>query len=302
MNPTRRNTLGKYGVPSYIAPFMKYMLYRILLTAAVLIVFQGCNGNGTDPEEDSILSDPQSLFDDRDNTFYVSVTVTLTTASGPDTVWAEMYLESGTLADRLGTDTLMTAVGLSDSGQHGDILPADDIYAREFDTPLPVGTDGSVRFEYHALVAGDTSSITDILPLENLRPVILSVTASDTLSLPPPPQGNLIYYTLDELHAEVADPDGLDDIREVSFTTLKPDSTLGNQGQPIPMRDNGEAEWGDDIADDGIYSVIVQLQAQDAQGDPTLTGAYVYRFVARDYAGQISDTTYHTVEVIEYSP
>jgi hypothetical protein len=302
MSLTRRNTLGKDGVPSYIAPFMKFAPHWILLMAATVIVFQACNGNGTEPEEESVLSDPQSLFDDRDNTFYVAITVTLPDASTPDTVWTEMYLESGTLANLLGTDTLMAAVGLADSGLYGDILPSDDIYAREFDTPLPAGTDGSVRFVYHALVAGDTSTVTDILRLENLRPVILSVTASDTLSLPPPPQGEIIYYTLDELHAEVSDPDGLGDIREVSFTTLKPDSTFGNQGQPIPMRDNGEAEWGDDIDGDGIYSVIIQLQAEDNQGDPTLTGAYVYRFIARDYSGQVSDTSYHTVEVIDYSP
>jgi hypothetical protein len=302
MSLTRRNTLGKYGVPSYIAPFMKFALQWILLLAAALIVFQACNGNGTEPEEESILSDPQSLFDDRDNTFYVSITVTLPDASTPDTVWTEMYLESGTLADLLGTDTLMAAVGLADSGLYGDILPSDDIFSREFDSPLPAGTDGSVRFVYQALVAGDTSTVTDILRLENLRPVILSVTASDTLSLPPLPQGDIIYYTLDELHAEVSDPDGLGDIREVSFTTLKPDSTFGNQGQPIPMQDNGEAEWGDDLEGDGIYSVIIQLQAQDNLGEPTLTGAYVYRFVARDYSGQVSDTTYHTVQVIGYSP
>jgi hypothetical protein len=302
MSLTRRNRLGKDGIPSYIAPFMKFARYWILFSAVALIAFQACNGNGTEPEEESVLSDPQSLFDDRDNTFYVAVTVTLSGAADPDSVWTEMYLETGTLADLLGTDTLMAAVGLSDSGKQGDILPLDDIYGREFDTPLPVGTDGSVRFVYHALVEGDTSTVTDILRLENLRPVILSVTASDTLSLPPSPQGSLIYYTLDELHAEVTDPDGLGDIREVSFTTLKPDSTLGNQGQPIPLRDNGEPEWGDDIDGDGIYSVIIQLQAEDAQGDPTLTGAYVYRFVARDYSGQRSDTTYHTVQVIEYSP
>lgn len=294
--------MGKDGIPSYIAPFMKFALYWMLFFVAALTLFQACNGNGNGPEEEPILSDPQSLFDDRDNTFYVSVTVTLPGAAVPDTVWTEMYLESGTLAELYGTDTLITAVGLTDSGNFGDILPLDDIYAREFDTPLPAGTDGSVRFLYYALVSGDSSSVSDILPLENLRPIILSVTASDTLSLPPPPQGDLVYYTLDELHVTVTDPDGLDDIREVSFTTLKPDSTLGNQGQAIPLRDNGQAEWGDDIADDGIYSVIVQLQAQDNQGDPTLTGEYVYRFVARDYSGQTSDTSYHSVEVIEYSP
>jgi hypothetical protein len=303
MSLTRRNTLGTDGVPSYIAPFMKYAPHWILLMAATVIVFQACNGNGTEPEEDSVLSDPQSLFDDRDNTFYVSITVTLPDASTPDTVWTEMYLESGTLANSLGTDTLMAAVGLSDSGLYGDILPSDDIYAREFESPLPAGTGGSVRFVYQALVAGDTSTVTDILRLENLRPVILSVTASDTLALPPVPQGDdTTLYTLDILRAVVTDPDGLDDIREVSFTTLKPDSSLGNQGQPITLADNGDSEYGDLREDDGIYSRIIRLQALDDQGEPTLTGTYVFRFVARDYHGQRSDTSFHEVEVIGYRP
>ena len=115
--------------------------------------------------------------------------------------------------------------------------------------------------------------------------MIISVSAADTLPLPP--EG---FYTLDTLRAEVTDTDGIDDIRSVSFTTIKPDGTLANQGQPFFMADNGNwSTWGDKTADDGIYSIIIQLPST------TLPGTYVYRFTAEDFSGAVSDTVRHTV-------
>ncbi len=164
-------------------------------------------------------------------------------------------------------------------------IPEDGIYACKFDSPLPEGTGGSVRFAFYAFIAGDTSSAGDTLQLANLRPVILSVVGSDTLALPP-----VGFITLDTLRATAADPDGLDDIKRVSFTILKPDSSLGNQGQPISLADNGELDlWGDRVAGDGVYSIIIMLESDN---DP---GPYVYRFTAEDYSGAVSDTVFHPV-------
>lgn len=289
--------MGKHRVLTYIAPSMKHSLYWLLLTATAFIVFQACNGNGTEPSEEPILSDPQSLFDDRDSTFYVAVTVTLPDVSALDTVWSELYLETGLLADSLGTDTLMRAVGLVDNGENGDILDADGVFARKFDSPLPSGTGGSVRFVFYALVAGDSSTVTDILKLASLRPVIFSVSVPDIMPLPRPE----VEFTPGTIRAVVGDPDGLDDIREVRFTSLKPDSTPGNQGQPVFLADNGDELYGDLKEGDGIYSVIIKLLAVDDQGDSTQTGTYEFRFIARDRSGLSSNTVYKTVEVVESS-
>ncbi|UCH10983.1 MAG: hypothetical protein JSU61_03590 [Fidelibacterota bacterium] len=274
---------------TYIAPSMKSGLRLIQLTGTALILLLGCNGNGVEPSDDiPVLSNPQSSFNDRDNSFYAAITVTLPEGvSGTDTVWAEMYLETGILADSLGTDTALVDAGLVDNAMQGDILPQDGIFARKFDSPLPEGSGGSVRFEYYALIADDTSNVSDIVRLANLRPVVHSVTAADSIRRPP--EG---FFAIDTIRAEVSDPDGLEDIREVSFTTLKPDSTLGNQGQPLPLADNGLLHtWGDVTAGDGIYSIIINLSSQDS------LGSYVYRVTAKDFGGLVSDTVRHTVVV-----
>ena len=273
---------------------MRFFLRLLVLAVTAVVLYYGCDDTGVEPSDEvPVLSNPQTSYDDRDHRFYAAVTLTLPEEGSPlDSIWTEMYLASGTLADSLGTDSLWKRVTLNDSATSGDILPLDGIYARKFDSPLPEGTGGSVRFEFYALLAGDTSSTTDSLRLTNLRPVINSVVGSDTLALPPPPPPK--YYTLDTLRATAADPDGLDDIKRVSFTILKPDSSLGNQGQPISLADNGELDpWGDWVIGDGVYSIIIQLESDN---DP---GTYVYRFTAEDYSGAVSDTVYHTVVVVQ---
>ena len=88
----------------------------------------------------------------------------------------------------------------------------------------------------------------------------------------------------------MSDPDGLEDIKGVSFTSVKPDGTLANSGQPISLADNGDLTgWGDAARDDGIYSIIIGIV------DNTTAGIYTYRFVATDLGFNKSDTTFHTV-------
>ncbi len=254
-------------------------------------MWYGCDGTGVEPSDElPVLSNPQTSYDDRDSRFYAAVTVTLPEdITALDSIWAEMYLVSGVLADSLGTYSLWTRVTLNDSAVSGDILPQDGVYARKFDSPLPEGTGGSVRFEFYAFIVGDTSSASDTLRLANLRPVILSVSAADTLELPS--EGD---HKLDIVRATVTDPDGLADIKMVGFISLKPDSTLANNGQLIVLADNGDyTGWGDETAGDGVYSRITPLPSD------ALTGKYVYKFVAKDFSGAVSDTVTHTLVVVQ---
>jgi len=283
--------LGTPPIPTYIAPFMRFFLRLITLTGAAVILWYGCDGTGVEPSDElPVLSNPQTSYDDRNDSIYVAVTVTLPEdVTALDSIWTEMYLASGDLADSLGTDSLWKQVTLNDSAVSGDILPQDGVYARKFDSSLPEGTGGSVRFEFYAFTVGDTSNASDTLRLANLRPVIVSVSAADTLVLPS--EG---AYRLDTVRVTVADPDGLTDIRTVNFTSLKPDSALANNGDPLPLADNGDLSgWGDESAEDGIYSRITPLPSD------ALTGDYIYKFVARDFGGAVSDTVRHTVVVVQ---
>ncbi|GAG57655.1 unnamed protein product [marine sediment metagenome] len=153
----------------------------------------------------------------------------------------------------------------------------------QFDSPLLADEPAPVRFTFYAQVDDSLYQTADTW---NLPPVITAISAADSLPIPsgPPPD-----YTLDHLTATVEDPNSLDDIRSVSFTVLKPDSTLSNNGQPFYMADNGEDFYGDAVAGDGIYSLIIELD------NSTAAGAYVYRFTAEDFSGAVSDTVKHTV-------
>lgn len=253
------------------------------------MLWYGCDGTGVEPSDElPVLSNPQTSYDDRDSRFYTAVTVTLPEdITAPDSIWTEMYLASGDLADSLGTNSLWKQVILNDSAVSGDILPQDGVYACKFDSPLPEGTGGSVRFEFYALIAGDTSIASDTLWLVNLRPVILNVSARDTLTIPP---AGSEFTTKDRVEAVVVDPDGLDDIKEVSFTIRNPDASLRNDGAYVSLVDNGILDpYGDEVAGDGTYSRIIEILAG------ATAGAYVYQFIAKDLGGAVSDTVFHPV-------
>ena len=276
----------------YIARPMKYSpahwhLLRPVGLLAILIL-GGCTAPNAGNDGDiDLLTEPSLTINKDTNEFYVGIVVTLDEGATLDTLWAEMYLASGLLADSIGSTVLQASVALKDDATGGDILSADGIYAGTFVSPLPPGTGGSVQFDIMDQLSGELTTLTDTLALQNLRPVILSVTAGDTLIVPP---DGSTFFTLDTIRVEVSDPDGLADIKQVSFTSVKLDSTLANPGNPISLADNGDlTNWGDATEDDGIYSIIIEIVGS------TIVGTYTYRFVATDLSFNKSDTTFRTV-------
>lgn len=259
----------------------------IILTGLLLFA---CTESVTAPESPELLSDIQTSFKEDTQIFYVAALVTLPDAvTLLDSIWSEMYMVSGDLADSVGTDTIMAEFELMDDGTVGDILSSDWLYARSFASPLPLGTGGSVRFEIYAIIVNDTSQVTDTLNLANLPPVILSVDANDSLTVPISGAGLVI---VDTIMVEVADPDGLEDITMVGFYSLKPDSTWANSGGIITLADSGPMGGaGDRVAGDGIFSSFIFMT------DSTTTGIYIYKIIAKDLSGNVSDTTEHVVVV-----
>lgn len=264
----------------------------LVLAVTAVVLYYGCDDTGVEPSDEvPVLSNPRTSYDDRNHRFYAAVTVTLPEEGSPlDSVWTEMYLASGALADSLGTDSLWKRVTLNDSAASGDILPLDGIYARKFDSPLPEGTGGSVRFEFYAFIAGDTSSTTDSLQLVNLRPVIVSVLLTHE-TLTHPDSGSVV---VDTIYTTATDPDGLEDLRSVTFQIVKPDGSLGEDSggnTSFPLYDDGtriDVEGGD-----GIYSGGVTFGFQNP------VGTYSLKFVARDFSGAVSDTVSRTVVVVQ---
>ncbi len=189
---------------------------------------------------------------------------------------------------------------LHDDGRSNDIQAADGRY----DVNLDIGFSGdSAQTWALHLLARDTLSGASV-PLDtalSIRhpdpPRIESVVFRDTLTLRPD------SLVLDTLRVRVSPPNGLDEIRDVSMMSLKPNGEYANNGQPIPLYDDGsetvfftfqgiDFTSGDRIAGDGEYALLLVL-------DPsTLTGVYGWTFNARTWLGTDAESWQDSLVVL----
>ena len=99
------------------------------------------------------------------------------------------------------------------------------------------------------------------------------------------------------LQAEVFDSNGLSDIDQVYFLSIKPDGNPGNNGNPIYLYDDGGTVShggvfsGDATAGDGIFSVTIQIPSEADRG------TFTFRFQAADKKGLKSPFIEHKVVV-----
>jgi len=117
---------------------------------------------------------------------------------------------------------------------------------------------------------------------QNKPPVISNLIAPDSVVVVAP-------RSLINLHITVEDENGLLDIREVYFMVFGPGSTTGNK---VSMFDDGQEANGDDTADDGIFSRIIEVTPTNTKGE------YRFEFEAVDRAGAVSNKIIHLLQVI----
>ena len=95
----------------------------------------------------------------------------------------------------------------------------------------------------------------------------------------------------------VNDPNGKNDLAEVYFELLRPDSSIvysdvNQQNKKFPLFDNGDfTNAGDQIAGDGIYSL------RNSFGGTSQTGNWYFQFNAVDKSGLISNTISYSLKV-----
>ena len=178
---------------------------------------------------------------------------------------------------------------LFDNGENGDVITGDNIFSLSITAEFAAAREGLYTLKFQAEDAvGDTSeTVTQEIDIENVPPNIANLNCPDTVQRPTSGT-KTVLVTLD-----VSDAQGLGDIKFVGFMSLKPDSTYANNGQPIPMVDNGlpydpsrwiQQYWGDVTAGDGVYSFTAEVSSGDTPGD------YVWTFQASDWVGNGSDT------------
>lgn len=188
---------------------------------------------------------------------------------------------------------------LYDDGTHGDRHPDDGWFELEIDASFGAGKAGEYLLRAQAFdrTGAQSSPWDQTLWIENGPPVVAQVDLPDSVAKPP--SGSVAV----RITAKVRDPQGLEDIRSVGFLSLKPDGTYANNGQPIPMVDNGlpfdpalypQPFYGDEVAGDGVFTftMVVYSDAEAARAGlpPVLKGEYRFRFQAMDWVGQKSET------------
>jgi hypothetical protein len=191
----------------------------------------------------------------------------------------------------LPADESVFAEGLlKDDGTNPDLSANDGIFAGTVTFPIERVDIG--KFEVAVDGYYDAASPSNIVrhAIDVFRssqpPVIAGLSAPDTVVLPGSGQVLLLLITL-----EASDPDGLGDLREVFFRNLDSPSDTTRK---FILLDDGHVTGvsGDSVANDGTFSIIVQLP----YGTPAST--YRFLFEATDRSGLASNTILHPLTVL----
>ena len=274
---------------------MKFINIHILVMS--LLMLAACDQSPTTLDEDSFLPDAGETtfsmeisrfeFDYLSQQFFFSVEVT-----SPNQI-EEVVYNLGILGSRY--------LFLNDLGQGDDILIGDGRYDGGWTLPDSMSTYVDSLWTLEVIVRDN--KLNSLAKFETLQPEIpappLIGLAShlDTLTLL---ANDLV---LDTLTLEVSHANGLDEIRDVSMMSLKPDGSYANSGQPIPLYDDGGSEVfytfggidftsGDSLANDGVYSLLLALAPTN------LSGVYHWTFNSRTWLGIEADPVLDSIVVL----
>ncbi len=257
--------------------FMKKLLYLLL----ILVLALGCEEipDGVVTPEGSGLSVQRltspSVFERTDQDSIISVSVKFDAESDvPGDVWVnlvelftgEVYSRKNKLTNE-GDNTYSGSVLMSQFYPNGEYELQFNAYNYDNETRKL----GSKKLQFDNGVA-------------NEPPTIVTVYCPDTLTVESPKSVFIIA-------AEVIDPNGVRDIYRAYVTIVKPNGEIGTY--QFPLYDNGSSSIGDNSANDGIFSQLVQMTPENLKGDYTLT------FQAEDKSGVLSNEVVHIMHVRE---
>jgi len=191
--------------------------------------------------------------------------------------------------------SLHSAGKLRDDGVSPDHVKGDAVFAGRIEFQIVRSVVGTFQADVWATSQYGLTSPAHRIPLSLVRlnqpPQLSDLIAPDTLRL-----GTQNQFLL--LQVRATDPDGLADIKRVSFNSFRPDGSTSS-GNPFAMYDDGseaiisqpDIRSGDKTKGDGIYSLTVVL--------PPTTTAGLYRFVfqAIDRSDAASNTITHHISV-----
>ncbi len=171
------------------------------------------------------------------------------------------------------------------TASHGDFTADDGTFSNKF--PLsrsnPIG-----NYLVEFFVTGKDEETNKVAEQQfyydngqtNVAPVISDLVVADTITV--------VDTTVSFITVKAADENGLSDIKTVSFISYKPDSTMNG---PFYLLDDGGDFSGDQVAGDGIYSIIIKVTPSN------LKGTYRFEFQAEDRRGALSNIIKHNVVI-----
>jgi hypothetical protein len=260
-------------------------LYIVLYALIISILFSACekkDDSVIDPSYKSpLLSNP---YKSKDTVFTVSgapvinfnTSVSVDPNDGGDikSVKCKVYTPD---------NLILASFEMTDSGVLPDSVQGDGRYSCTVNVTgiscLLVGP-YSVRYiaENNAgLLSNQINSTMEVVMTNNKPPVLSALFAPDSIAIP---SADLVIKTLSIF---VLDSNGYCDIKNVFFNSYRPDSSLTN-GSPFKMYDDGDiTAHGDSIANDGRFSLIIQIQSTQ-----TTTGWFTFKYQAEDNSGLLS--------------
>lgn len=176
----------------------------------------------------------------------------------------------------LSSGTTVSSGALKDDGTGGDNIPHDGQFSVQIQGTFSQNETGEFAVSVSATdKSGNVSNkLTGQMIVtegkENLPPTILHVTAPTEIA----PDSSFDFL----ITAEVGDPQGLSDIKHVTYQFFPP--AYPNPTREDSLQDNGSD--GDVLAGDGTYSVSLSSNIINQAGD------YFFRIEAEDKAGNKS--------------
>ncbi len=207
-------------------------------------------------------------------TFYTSVNVNLNEGSPLEYINCKVIDPSG---------NQIATVQLFDNGTFPDTTSGDGKYSAIVSPIVNCLLVGNYTLEYLALNTSGLFSnliLSDIFVVNsaNQPPVISGTNLPDSVTRPLPGDSTLLTITVN-----VSDPDGLCDLREVTFVTVRPN---GVTLPPIPMFNNNNGEFS--------FSNYVSFSS-----DPTSYGYFKYTFTAKDRSNVLSIPVTDSIKFVQ---
>jgi hypothetical protein len=180
----------------------------------------------------------------------------------------------------------------------GDLIANDSIFSTRISTDFLIAKKGPYNLKFYVEDTSEEQNVDEavqFIVIENFASQFLNFNIPESIIIPQ----EIGAYNRELMTVEAVDPEGLADIDSVYFYSMKPDSTLANNGQPFIMVDNGLPynannpliETGDEVYGDGIYTLSLLVY------DGTDSGTYTFSLFIRDRAGNLSGPIKKTIQL-----